>query len=114
MAPYTNECKQSGPITSSSSKPIFNEDLAEVLTLSQKGPLPEWKLSSFDGKPLWLVESTSTRGHYPLAHIMSLNYVKDNTACSANLRTVSGNYTRPLVKLVPVLAPSGAEYVNAI
>ena len=58
------------------------------------------------GDMVWLVESTSPRGHYPLARIMSLNYGKDNTARSANLRTVSGNYTRPLVKLVPVLAPS--------
>ena len=62
---------------------------------------------------MWLVESTSLRGHYPLARIMSLNYGKDNTARSANLRTVSGNYTRPLSKLVPVVASSWAEDVNA-
>ena len=65
------------------------------------------------GDMVWFVESTSPRGHYPLARIMSLNYGKDNTARSANLRTVSGNYTRPLVKLVPVLAPSWVEDVNA-
>ena len=65
------------------------------------------------GDMVWLVESTSPRGHHPLARIMSLNYGKDNTARSANLRTVSGNYTRRLVKLVPVLAPSGVEAVNA-
>ena len=53
MAPYTTiENKQSGPFTSSGSEPIANQDLAEILTLSQKGPLPEWKLSSFDGNPL--------------------------------------------------------------
>ena len=39
MAPYTNENKQYGPFTSSGSKPITNQDLAEILT--QKGPLPE-------------------------------------------------------------------------
>ena len=65
------------------------------------------------GDLVWLVESTSPWGHNPLAHIMSLSYGKDTSARSANLRTVSGNYTRPLVKLVPVLAPSGAEDVNA-
>ena len=64
------------------------------------------------GDLLWLVETTSPRGHYPLARIMSLNYDKDNTARSANLRTVSGNYTRPLVKLVPVLVLSGVEEVK--
>ena len=72
---------------------------------------PEYFLKT--GDMVWLVESTSSRGHYPLARIMSLNYGKDNTARSANLRTVSGNYTRPLVKLVPLLAPSGAKDVNA-
>ena len=65
------------------------------------------------GDMVWLVETTSPKGHCPLARIMSLNYGKDNTARYANLRTVSGNYTRPLVKLVPVLAPSGVEYVYA-
>ena len=52
MAPYTNEKKQYGQFTSSGCKPITNQDLAEILTLSQKGTLPEWKLSSFDGKCL--------------------------------------------------------------
>ena len=33
--------KRSWPIRSSGSKPITNQDLAEVLTHSQKGPLPE-------------------------------------------------------------------------
>ena len=42
MAPYTSENKQSGLFTSSDSKPITNQDLAEILTLSQKGPLLEW------------------------------------------------------------------------
>ena len=52
MAPHTSEHNQPGPFTSSGSKPITNQGLAEILTLSQKGPLPEWKLSSFDGNPL--------------------------------------------------------------
>ena len=41
MAPYTRENKPSGTITSSGSKPIINQDLAEILTLSQKGRLSE-------------------------------------------------------------------------
>ena len=40
------------PITSSGSKPITDQDLGEILTLSQKGPLPERKLLSFDRNPL--------------------------------------------------------------
>ena len=39
MAPYTDECKQS---TSSGIKPITNQVLAEILTLSQKSLLPEF------------------------------------------------------------------------
>ena len=62
---------------------------------------------------MWLVESTSPRGHYQQSRILSLNYGKDNTARSANQRTVSGNYSWPLVKLVPVLAPSEVEDVIA-
>ena len=58
-----------------------------------------------------LVELTGPRGYYPLARIMFLNYDKHNTACSADLKTVSGNYIRPLVKFVPVLVP---DDVNAI
>ena len=33
---------------------------------------PEYSLKT--GDMVWLVESTSLRGHYPLARIMSLNY----------------------------------------
>ena len=51
MAPYKNEFEQFGQITSSGSKPIHNQDLAEILTLNQEGPFSEWKLSSFDGNP---------------------------------------------------------------
>ena len=43
MAPSTSENKQIGPITYSG---------GEILTLSQKGLLPEWKLSSLEGNPL--------------------------------------------------------------
>ena len=94
---------------------IWQRWLSEyVPTLNKRVKLhapPEISLKT--GDMVWLVESTSPRGHYPLARIKSLIYGKDNTARSANLRTVSGNYTRPLVKLVPVLAPSGVEDVNA-
>ena len=69
-----------------------------VPTLSKKvrwHATPKYSLKI--GDMVCLVESTSPRGHYPLACLMSLNYGNDNTARSANLRTVSGNYTRPLV-----------------
>ena len=80
MAPYTNENKQYGPFTSSNSKPITNQDLAEILTLSQKGPLPEWKLSSFDGNPLqwpeWFGQFKSAIDAKVLSDDVKLTYLK--------------------------------------
>ena len=77
MAPYTNENKQNGPFTSSSSKPIIKQDPAEILTLSQKGPLPEWKLSSFDGNPLqWPGQFKSAIDAKVLIDNVKLTYLK--------------------------------------
>ena len=80
MAPFTNENKQYGPITSSCSKPISNQDLAEILTLSQKGPLPEWKLSSFDGNllqwPEWFGQFKSAIDAKVLSDDVKLTYPK--------------------------------------
>ena len=80
MAPYTSENKQSGPFTSPGSKPITNQDLAKILTLSQKGPLPEWKLSSFDGNPLqwpeWFGQFKSAFDAKVLSDDVKLTYRK--------------------------------------
>ena len=80
MAPYTNENKQYGPFTASSSKPITNQDLVEILTLSQKGPLPERKLSSFDGNPLqwpeWFGQFKSAIDAKVLSDDVKLTYLK--------------------------------------
>ena len=80
MAPYTRENKQSGPITSSGNKSITNQDLAEILTLSQKCPLPEWNLSSFDGNPfqwpLWFVQFRSAIDAKILSDDVKLTYLK--------------------------------------
>ena len=80
MAPYTNENKQYGPFMSSGSKPITNQDLAEILTLSQKGPLPEWKLSSFDGNllqwPEWFGQFKSAIDAKYLGDDVKLTYLK--------------------------------------
>ncbi len=65
------------------------------------------------GDLVWVVESTSPRGFYPMARIVSLRYGADGFARSAELRTASGSFVRPVVKLVPVLdsAFSGGEDV---
>ena len=80
MAPYTSENKPSGPITSSGSKLITYQDLAEGLTLSQKGPLPEWKLSSFDGNllqwPEWFGRFKSAIDAKVISDDVKLTYIR--------------------------------------
>ena len=80
MVPYTSENKQNGPITSSGSKPITDQGLAEILTPSQKGPLPEWKLSSFDGNPLqwpvWFGQFKSAIDAKVISDDIKLTYLK--------------------------------------
>ncbi len=65
------------------------------------------------GDLVWIVESSSPRGFYPMARITSLRYGADGYARSAELRTASGSCVRPVVKLAPVLASvlSGGEDV---
>ena len=94
MAPYTNENKQYGPIMSSGSKPITNQDLAEILTLSQKGSLPEWKLSSFDGSPLqwpeWFGQFKSAIDAKVLSDNVKLTYLK--TLVSGNAKNAIADF----------------------
>ena len=72
-------------------KEIWQRWLSEYVPTFKKRvkwhALPEDSLET--GDLVWLFESTSPRGHYPLARKKSLNYDKDNTARSANLRNVS-------------------------
>ena len=60
-----------------------------------------------------MIEDNSPRGHYPLARVKSLNYGIDGIARSAVIRTATGEYNSPIVKLAPDLAPLGAEVVSA-
>ena len=50
---------------------------------------------------VWIVEPTTPRGHYPLARVVKLNYGANSVAQSAEVKTSSGNLTRPIVKLFP-------------
>ena len=88
MAPYTSKNKQYDPITSSGSRPITNQDLAKILTLSQKDPLPEWKLSSFDVNPLqwpdWFGQFKSAIDAKVLSDDVKLTYLKTLVSGKAN------------------------------
>ena len=55
---------------------------------------------------VWIVEATSPRGHYPLAHVLKLNNGSDAIARSADVRTMSGKLIRPIIKLAAVLPPT--------
>ena len=65
------------------------------------------------GDLVWVVEPDSPRGHYPLARIAKLHYVKDGCARSADIKTVTSELIRPTIKLAPVLPSLGAEDVAA-
>ena len=56
------------------------------------------------GALVWLAEDSSPRGHFPQGRIEKLRFGDDRFARSAELRTKSGNYVRPVVKLIPVFA----------
>ena len=54
------------------------------------------------GDLVWILEPTQPRARFPLARVKRVNYGDDGIPRSAVVRTQVGEYTRPLVKLVPV------------
>ena len=62
---------------------------------------PDRDLKTWDF--VWIVEATSPRGYYQLAHVVKFNYSTDAVARSAELNTATENLVRPIVKLAPVL-----------
>ena len=66
-----------------------------------------------NGDLVWMIEDNSPRGYYALARVRSLNYGNDGIARSAVIRSATGEYTCPIVKLAPVAAPLGAKDVSA-
>ena len=77
----------------------------------------KWSKSASDelktGDLVWLAEHSSPRGHFPLGRIEKLRFGDDGFARSSEIRTKSGNYVRPVVKLIPVFGSplSGPEDV---
>ena len=58
------------------------------------------------GNLVWLVEPTAPRGHHTLGRVVKLNHGTDAIARSAEVKTSTGNFARPVVKLAPVLTIS--------
>ena len=54
------------------------------------------------GSLVWIVDTDSPRGSYPLARVDKLHLGDDGRVRSATLKTKSGSLVRPLVKLVPL------------
>ena len=70
-------------VPSYSAQPIGNQttkELANLLTVSRKDPLPEWKLSNFDGNPLdwneWFGQFRSAVDASPLSDDVKMTYLK--------------------------------------
>ena len=70
----------------------------------------KWKTPSDEilktGDLVWIIDSDSPRGYYPLARILSLRYGNDGIARSAQIQTKSGSLIRPIVNLIPVFESS--------
>ena len=58
------------------------------------------------GDLVWIVETTSPRGFYPLARVKELHCGCDGIARSAVIRSSAGVFTRPTTKLVSVFDSS--------
>ena len=77
----------------------------------------KWSKAAADelktGDLIWLAKDSSPRGHFPLRRTEKLHFGDDGFARSAEIRTKSGNYFRPVVKLIPVFGTplSGPEHV---
>ena len=70
----------------------------------------KWKTPSDEilktGDLVWIIDSDSPRGYYPLARILSLRNGNDGIARSAQIQTKSGSLIRPVVNLIPVFESS--------
>ena len=55
---------------------------------------------------VWIADAQKPRGYYALGRILSLKHGIDGIACSPDVRTKTGTYNRPVVKLVPVIEPT--------
>ena len=86
---------------------IWNRWLKEYVPTSNRRS--KWSSQSDrqlrTGDLVWIVEDTSPRGYYPLARVLKLNFGSNAVPRSGEVKTTSGNFVRPVVKLAPVLPP---------
>ena len=54
---------------------------------------------------IWIVETTSLRGYYPVARAVKLNFGNEAVASTAEVKTTYGNLVRLIVKLALFLSP---------
>jgi hypothetical protein len=73
-----------------------------ISRLNSRSKWAQSKATLCVGDLAWILDVTTPRGLYPLARVVSLNYSDDGVPRSAVIRTRSGVYTRPLVRLIPV------------
>ena len=76
--------------------PVTIKDLAELLTISRRDPLPEWKLESYDGNPLqwheWFGQFRSAVDSAPLSPDVKLTYLKTLVTGRAKLAIANFAY----------------------
>ena len=66
----------------------------------------EWRYPSQVNDLVYIREDTLIPTKWPLARVVEVHQGKDGFVCVAAVRTSKGVYTRPIVKLVPILSNS--------
>ena len=87
---------------SSSNATLTMNDLAKILTASRKDPLPEWKLSTFDGNPLqwheWYGQFKSAVDQAAITDEVKMTYLKTLVSGKAKIATEGFAYSGALYR----------------
>ena len=87
---------------SSSNATLTMNDLAKLLTVSRKDPLPEWKLSSFDGNPLqwheWYGQFKSAVDQAAISEEVKMTYLKTLVSRKAKIAIQGFAYSGALYR----------------
>ena len=87
---------------SSSNATLTMNDLAKLLTVSRKDPLPEWKLSTFDGNPLqwheWYGQFKSAVDQAAITDEVKMTYLKTLVSGEAKIAIEGFAYSGALYR----------------
>ena len=104
IAPGVENTESHRPVEdlSSSNATLTMNDLAKLLTVSRKDPLPEWKLSTFDGNPLqwheWYGQFKSAVDQAAITDEVKMTYLKTLVSGKAKIAIEGFAYSGALYR----------------